>query len=102
MILIRTEKEMKPVRSSIKYCVTFYEEKIEPNTFGNNNVSYEIYYENGIMEVLKLGAFNDRTLIGKFNDRRGRGITLKEMLENIEEISTMDYATFKKLIKEEE
>ncbi|MCX4365089.1 MAG: hypothetical protein OSJ70_04890 [Bacilli bacterium] len=95
------EKDMKPVRNSITYFVTFYEEKAEPHTFGSNNISYEIYYENGIMSVSKIGAFGDRTLIGKFHDRRGRGITLKEMLENIEEISKMDYETFKKLIKEE-
>lgn len=91
---------MKPIKSSITYSITFYEEEPSPNTFGNNNISYKIYYEAGIMSVYKLGAFNDRTLIGKFNDKRGRGISLKEMLENIEEISTMDYATFKKLIKE--
>lgn len=95
------EKEMKPLRNRISYYVTFYEEKIDPNTFGSNNISYEIYYENGIVSIWKFGAFNDKTLIGSFNDRRGRGITLKEMLENIEEISKMDYATFKKLIKEE-
>lgn len=95
------EKEMKPVRNSIKYTVAFYEEEVEPNTFGSNNIAYEIYYEDGIMEVIKLDAFNDRTLIGKFNDRRERGITLKEMLENIEEISNMDYETFKKVIGEE-
>lgn len=98
--MLMNEKEMKPVRNSIKYTVTFYKEEVEPNTFGHNNIAYEIYYENGIMEVMKLDAFNDRTLIGKFNDRRERGITLKEMLENIEEISNMDYATFKELIGE--
>ncbi len=91
---------MKPIKNIIIYNVTFYEEEIKPNTFGNNNIAYEIYYEDGIMEVWKYNAFYDKTLIRKFNDRRGRGITLKEMLENIEEISNMDYETFKKLIKE--
>jgi len=96
----KIEEEMKVVKSSITYSITFYEEEPKPNTFGSNNISYEIYYEDGIMSVWKLGAFGDRTLIGNFNDKKGRGITLKEILENIEEISVMDYATFKKLIKE--
>lgn len=33
-----------------------------------------------------------------YQDRRGRGITLKEMLENIEEISNMTYKEFKEKI----
>lgn len=96
------ESQMKPVSSSLTYFVTFYEEEVEPNTFGSNNISYEIYYKDGVMSVLKLGAYSDRTLIGEFRDKSGRGITLEEMLTNIKQISTMDYATFKKIIKEEE
>ena len=50
--------------------------------------------------MLKTGAFGDSTLVARFQDKRGRGITLKEMLENIEEISNMTYKEFKEKILE--
>lgn len=94
----------KPVNNIINYTVVFYEEKPEPNTFGSNNIIYEIFYSSktGIMQVDEVGAFGDRTLVGRYQDRRGRGITLDEMLENIKEISEMTYAEFKeKILKKE-
>ena len=50
------------------------------------------------MRIFEIGAFGDSTLIKQFQDRRGRGITLSEMLENIEEISNMTYKEFKEKI----
>ena len=94
----------KSVNNIINYTVVFYEEETEANTFGSNDVMYEIFYstKTGIMQVEEAGAFGDRTLIGRYQDRRGRGITLDEMLENIKEISEMTYKEFKeKILKKE-
>lgn len=94
----------KPVNIIINTTVTFYEDKPKENTFGSDEVSYELYYnaKNGILQVLELGSFGDRTLVKRFQDRRGRGITTDEMLENIQEIKNMTYKEFKeKLLKEE-
>ena len=90
----------KPISITLDIGISFYEEEPEENQWGSNNVSFEIYYntKNGIMDVSEVGAFGDRTLINRFQDKRGRGITLKEMLENIEEISKMTYKEFRKLV----
>lgn len=81
----------KPASNILKYNVVFYEEEAKPNTWGSNNIIYEIWYDtkDGIMNIFEVGAFGDSTLVRRGWDRRGRGITLKEMLENIEEISNM-------------
>lgn len=90
----------KPVNNILKYTIIFYEEETKPNTWGSNNVEYELYYnsKDGIMQVNEIGAFGDSTLVAMYRDRRNRGITLKEMLENIEEISNMTYKEFKEKI----
>ncbi len=90
----------KPINISINTTITFYEEAPKRDTFGSNSVGYEIYYntQNGIMYVSEIGSFGDRTLITKFQDRRGRGITIDEMLENIQEIKNMKYKEFKEKI----
>lgn len=90
----------KPVNNILRYNVIFYEEPPKENTFGSNNISYEIYYDTktGIMKVVEIGAFGDGTLVGVYNDKRGRGITLDEMLENIQEIANMTYKEFKEKI----
>lgn len=90
----------KPVSISINTTITFYEEAPKRNTFGSNEVGYELYYntKNGILQVLELGSFGDRTLVKRFQDRRGRGITVDEMLENIQEIKEMTYKEFKEKI----
>ena len=90
----------KPVNNIIYYTIVFYEEEPEPNTFGSNDVMYEIFYstKTGIMQVDEIGEFGDRTLVARYQDRRGRGITLDEMLENIKEISEMTYKEFKEKI----
>ena len=90
----------KPVNNIIRYTVVFYEEETKPNAWGSNNVIYEIYYtsKDGEMQVYEFGAFGDATLVARYQDRRRRGITLKEMLENIEEISNMTYKEFKERI----
>ena len=90
----------KPANNILKYNVVFYEEEAKPNTWGSNNIIYEIWYDtkDGIMQVHEIGAFGDSTLVAMYQDRRGRGITLKEMLENIEEISNMTYKEFKEKI----
>lgn len=87
-------------KAEIKLTLSFYEEKPKPNTFGSANVVYEIYYfyDTGIMHVNEVGAFGDRTLIGQFQDRRGRGITEDEMLENIKQLTSMTYKEFKEKI----
>lgn len=89
-----------PVNNIIRYTIVFYEEETKPNTWGSNDVMYEIYYtsKDGIMQVHEIGAFGDGTLVASYRDRRGRGITLKEMLENIKEISNMTYKEFKEKI----
>lgn len=48
--------------------------------------------------MFEIGAFGDSTLIKSFQDRRGRGITITEMLENLQEISQMTYKEFKEKI----
>ncbi len=94
----------KPENNIIRYIVVFYEEPAEENTFGSNNVVYELVYDTkkGIVQIFEQGAFGDSTLVGQFWDRRGRGITLDEMLENIKEISEMSYKDFKKVILRKE
>lgn len=90
----------KPVNNILRCTIIFYEEETKPNTWGSNNVEYEIYYnsKDGIMQVHEIGAFGDSTLVAMYQDRRNRGITLKEMIENIEEISNMTYKEFKEKI----
>ena len=90
----------KPVNNILRYTVVFYEEPSKRDTWGSNDVMYEIYYnsKDGIMQVHEIGTFGDSTLVAMYQDRRGRGITLKEMLENIEEISNMTYKEFKEKI----
>lgn len=39
-------------------------------------------------------ALGDGTLVGRFRDKRNRGISENEMLENIKEISNMTYKEF--------
>ena len=91
-----------PVNNILKYTIVFYEEPPQKDTWGSNDTAYEIYYtsKDGIMQVHEIGAFGDSTLVAMYQDRRGRGITLKEMLENIEEISNMTYKEFKQKIVE--
>ena len=94
----------KPVNNIINYTVIFYEEEPKPNTFGSNDIMYEIFYstKTGIMQIDEIGAFGDRTLVARYKDKRDRGITLDEMLENIKEISEMTYKEFKeKILKKE-
>lgn len=90
----------KPVNIILRYTVVFYEEPPKKDTWGGNNIEYELYYntKDGILNVEEIGAFGDRTLIKRLQDKRGRGITLKEMLENIEEISNMTYKEFQEKI----
>lgn len=85
----------------LKLAITFYENEIEDNNvWGSDDIAYEIYYyyDNGIMEILEIGAFGDRALVGRYNDKRGRGITEDEMLENIKEITHMTYKEFKNML----
>lgn len=98
-----TEEEIenkKPINNIINYSVVFYEDKPQKNIWGSNAIMYELYYrtEDGIMNIFEVGSFGDRTLVARYQDRRDRGITLKEMLENIEEISEMTYKEFKEKI----
>lgn len=90
----------KPTNNILKYTIVFYEEPPKKDTWGSNDVIYEIYYDtkDGIMQVHEIGAFGDSTLVARYQDRRGRGITLQEMLENIEEISNMTYKEFNEKI----
>lgn len=90
----------KPVSISINTTITFYEEAPKRDAWGSNNVIYELYYntEDGILNVTEIGAFGDKTLIKRFQDKRGRGITVDEMLENIQGIKDMTYKEFKEKI----
>lgn len=92
----------KPVNNIISYTVVFYEEPPKRDTWGSNDIIYEITYntKDGIMQVFEIESFGDATLVARYQDRRGRGITLQEMLENIEEISKMTYKEFKEKIVE--
>ena len=90
----------KPVNITIKITITFYEEPPQRDTWGSNDIVYELYYntENGILNVIEIGAFGDGTLVKRFQDRRNRGIALDEMLENIQEIKDMTYKEFKEKV----
>lgn len=90
----------KVCNNIIRYAIVFYEEPPKRDTWGSNNVVYELDYDSkdGIIRVWEQGAFGDSTLIAQFRDRRNRGITLDEMLENIKEISKMTYREFKENI----
>ena len=92
----------KPANNIIRYTIVFYEEPSKKDTWGSNDIMYEIYYtsKDGIMQVHEIGALGDSTLVAMYQDRRGRGISLKEILENIEEISNMTYKEFKEKIIE--
>lgn len=90
----------KPVNIILKTTITFYKEASQRDTFGSNNVVYELYYntEDGILNVIEIGAFGDGTLVKRLQDRRGRGITVDEMLENIKQIKDMTYKEFKEKV----
>lgn len=90
----------KPVEVVIDTKIIFYKDKPKPNTWGSSIVAYELFYDTktGILNVAEIGAFGDSTLVKRLQDRRGRGITLQEMLENIQEISQMTYKEFKEKI----
>lgn len=90
----------KPANNIIRYTIVFYEEPSKKDMWGSNDIMYESYYtsKDGIMQVHEIGAFGDGTLVASYRDRRGRGITLKEMLENIEEISNMTHKEFQEKI----
>ncbi|MBQ8300305.1 MAG: hypothetical protein IJX99_10755 [Clostridia bacterium] len=93
-------KKAEDIRLSLT--LVFQKNTSEPNTWGSNAIVYKInyYYDKGIMEVWSQGAFGDWTLENRFRDRRNRGITEDEMLENIKEMSKMTYKEFKeKLLK---
>lgn len=94
----------KPVNIIIETTIVFYKEPPKRDTWGSNNVIYELYYntEDGILNVTEIGAFGDGTLVKRFQDRRGRGITVDEMLENIQEIKDMTYKEFKEKILRKE
>lgn len=92
----------KPVNIIIETTIVFYKESPKRDTWGSNNVTYQLYYntEDGILNVTEIGAFGDGTLVKQLQDRRGRGITVNEMLENIQEIKEMTYKEFKgKILK---
>ena len=94
----------KPQEIILQQTVVFYEEEPEPNTWGSNSIAYELYYcsRDGLLQIFEIGAFGDRTLVARYQDRRNRGITIKEMIENIEQISNMTYKDFKeKILKED-
>lgn len=87
----------KPCKNILNYTVIFYEDKPGPNTFGSNTISYELYWdsEKGILNIMEIGAFGDATLVKRYCDKDNRGITLKEILKDIEQISNMTYKEFK-------
>lgn len=88
---------------SLKLHLCFYKEIPKPHTWGSSDKRYDIYYHynDGIMQVFEIGAFGDSTLVARFQDKRGRGITEKEMLENIQELTNMTYKEFKEKILQE-
>lgn len=91
----------KPEYLILNTTLVFHHDEPKKETFGSDSIAYELYYntKDGILQIFEIGAFGDRTLIKRFCDRRNRGITLKEMLENIEEISQMTYEEFIELIE---
>lgn len=93
-------EETKPVNAIINTTIVFYEEPPKKDTWGSNNIEYKLCYNSktGIVNIYEVGAFGDGTLIRRCRDRRNRGITLDEMLENIQEISNMTYKEFKEKI----
>jgi len=96
------DKNIKAEDIRLSLTLIFQKDTSSLGTWGSNEIVYKInyYYENGIMEVWSRGAFGDWTLENSFRDRRNRGITEDEMLENIKEMSKMTYEEFKeKLLK---
>lgn len=55
----------KPLSTIITTRIIFYEEPPKKDTWGSNNISYELYYntKNGILDVFEIGAFGDSTLV---------------------------------------
>lgn len=90
----------KPVNLTLTTRLCFYHEELKPDIWGSNDIAYEIYYhtDTGIMRVFEIGAFGDAALVKSYKDKRGRGITLKEMLENIEEMSNMTLKEFREKV----
>ena len=94
------KEDNKAEEIHLELTLVFKKDEPKPNTWGSDGIVYKInyYYENGIMEVWSRGAFGDWTLEKRFHDRRNRGITEDEMLENIKQISNMTYKEFKEKI----
>lgn len=94
----------KPVEIIINTKIIFYEEPPKKDTWGSNSVVYELYYasKSGTLQLFEIGAFGDSELIKVFQDKQGRGITVDEMLENIQEIKNMTYKEFKEKILRKE
>lgn len=84
--------------------IIFKEDEPIPNTWGSDAIVYEVRYnyKNQILEIWHQGSFGDWTLEKRFQDRRGRGITEDEMLEDIKEIANMNFNEFKKKVLEHE
>ena len=81
------------MKRTIKLTIVFKEGTEKENTFGTDEIAYEIYYfyETGIMEIDKIENFGDRRLVGSFKDKTHS----REMLDILLEIADMDYETFK-------
>lgn len=104
---IENNKPKIKIRQTEKLIIvylTFYEDEQNENTWGTSSIRYEIVYiyETGTMQIWEIGAFGDATLVSQYRDRRGRGITESEMLENIEEFKNMTFKNFKAIFHKEE
>lgn len=55
-MLNKEKANNKPVNNILRYVVIFFEEPPKENTFGSNDISYEIYYDtkSGIMQVIEI------------------------------------------------
>lgn len=59
--------DKKTISTKISVTITFYEKSAKKDTWGSNNISYELYYntKKGILDVFEIGAFGDSTLVKK-------------------------------------
>lgn len=82
------------MKRTLKLTMVFKEGTEKENTFGTDEIAYEIwyFYETGIMEIDKIESFGDRRVVGMFKDK----IHSREMIDVLLKIADVDFETFKR------
>ena len=81
----------EPEHSYLKLNLCFYYEEPSINTWGSNNVNYELiyFYHSSILQIIKIDSFGDGTLIKQYK------INETKLLELFKEITKIKYKDFK-------